>query len=282
MFAENVLAGRVVVVTGGGTGLGRAMALHFARYGAKVGIIGRRTEPLEATVADMTAAGAVAAWASADVRDPESVHAAFDGLEAKLGPLDTLINNAAGNFLSPTEDLSPNAFNAVIDIVLRGTFHCTQDFGRRVIADEARRGVVLNITTTYAWMGSPFVLPSACAKAGVHAMTKSLAVEWATYGMRFVDVAPGPFPTEGASSRLAVPGMDQLGKDQNPTGRFGKPEELANLATYLISDQASYINGATVPIDGGEWLLAGQSFGLLARMDRDNLKQMMTAMRPKK
>ena len=224
----------------------------------------------------------MAAWASADVRDPESVHTAFDALESKLGPLDTLINNAAGNFLSPTEDLSPNAFNAVIDIVLRGTFHCTQDFGRRVIADEARRGVVLNITTTYAWMGSPFVLPSACAKAGVHAMTKSLAVEWATYGMRFVDVAPGPFPTEGASSRLAVPGMDQLGKDQNPTGRFGKPEELASLATYLISDQASYINGATVPIDGGEWLLAGQSFGLLARMDRDNLKQMMTAMRPKK
>jgi len=281
MFASDLLKDRVVVVTGGGSGLGRAMAERAGALGARVGVVGRTEAKLQATVDAITEAGGTAALATADVRDPAAVHAAFDALEADLGPLDTLVNNAAGNFLAPSEDLSPNAFDAVVQIVLYGTFHCTMDFARRAI-DAEHGGNILNIVTTYAWTGSPFVLPSACAKAGVLAMTRSLAVEWATYGIRVNAIAPGPIPTKGAFSRLMVGGMQEMAKKRIPLGRFGEPGELANLAMYLLADGSGYVTGECVTLDGGEWLQSGAEFGGLVQMDRAGLKQMLEAMKPKK
>jgi NAD(P)-dependent dehydrogenase (short-subunit alcohol dehydrogenase family) len=281
MYRDDMLAGRVVTITGGGTGLGRAMAERAAALGAKVGVVGRTSSTLDATVAAIRAAGGTAASATADVRDPRTVTEAFDALEKVLGPADTLVNNAAGNFLAPSEDLSPNAFNAVVQIVLNGTFHCTLDFGRRRIAAQGK-GTILNITTTYAWMGSAFVLPSACAKAGVMAMTRSLAVEWATYGIRVNAIAPGPIPTEGAFSRLMPANFEAEAIKRVPARRFGKPEELANLAMFLISDMSAYITGDTVTMDGGEWLQSGQEFSGFTQWDRSAVKQMLASMKPKR
>lgn len=279
MFAPGTLEGSTILVTGGGTGLGRAMVERMAGLGAAVGICGRRSAPLEETVAAVRAAGGKAAWASVDVRDPASVGVGIDALEAELGPINGLVNNAAGNFLAPTEDLSANAFNAVQQIVLYGTFHCTVALGRRWIARESG-GRVLNIVTTYAWMGSPFVVPSACAKAGVLAMTRSLAVEWGLYGIRLNAIAPGPFPTEGAFSRLMMTtGMEEEGKKKNPCGRFGDPPELADLAAFLMSPMAGYINGECVTIDGGEWLRIGQEFGDITSFDRGAVKAMLASMK---
>lgn len=284
MYKSDLLANRVVFVTGGGSGLGQAMAVRMGSLGAKVGIIGRTADSLAETAAMIHQAGGVATFATCDVRDAARVTAAFDELEAVLGPADSLVNNAAGNFLSPTEDLSANAFDSVVRIVLHGTFHCTQDFGRRIIAsDGARKGNVLSIVTTYAWTGSPFVIPSACAKAGVLAMTRSLAVEWATYGIRLNAIAPGPIPTEGAFSRLMpMPSIEEDAKKRIPAGRFGRPDEIADLATYLMSPQAEWITGDCVTLDGGEWLQSGGEFAGLVQYDRSALKQMLGAMRPPK
>jgi NAD(P)-dependent dehydrogenase (short-subunit alcohol dehydrogenase family) len=200
-LAPGLLSGKTAWITGGGTGLGRAMALRFASLGAAVGVSGRRREPLEETVAAIRAAGGKADLATGDVREPDAVDATLEQLSERLGEIDILVNNAAGNFLCASEELSPNAFAAVVGIVLHGTFHCTSALGRRWIAAK-RGGVVLNITTTYSETGSAFVLPSACAKAGVTALTRSLAVEWARHGIRLNAIAPGPIPTEGAFSRL--------------------------------------------------------------------------------
>lgn len=262
-----------MIITGGGSGLGRAMALRMAEVGAKVGVLGRRPEPLEQTVAVIREAGGEAAWASADVRDRESVRGALDQLEQQLGEASDLVNNAAGNFLCASEDLSPNAFDAVVKIVLYGTFNATQELGRRWIARGPRPGgySLLSIITTYAWMGSPFVLPSAAAKAGVLAMSNSLAIEWAAYGVRSNAIAPGPFPTEGAFSRLAIPGSEAFGKQRVPVGRYGEPSELADLAVYLTA--AGFVNGECVTIDGGEWLKVGQEFAALTDMPREQVKQ---------
>lgn len=284
MYKSDLLANRVVIVTGGGSGLGQAMAVRMGSLGAKVGIIGRSADSLAETASMIHQAGGTATFATCDVRDAARVTAAFDELEAVLGPADSLVNNAAGNFLSPTEDLSPNAFDSVVRIVLHGTFHCTQDFGRRIIASNgARKGNVLSIVTTYAWTGSPFVVPSACAKAGVLAMTRSLAVEWATYGIRLNAIAPGPIPTEGAFSRLMpMPSIEEDAKKRIPAGRFGRPDEIADLATYLMSPQAEWITGDCVTLDGGEWLQSGGEFAGLVQYDRAALKQMLGAMRPPK
>jgi NAD(P)-dependent dehydrogenase (short-subunit alcohol dehydrogenase family) len=281
MFRSDLLAGQTILVTGGGSGLGRAMAERFAGLGAAVGVLGRRPEPLAETVASLQALGARAAGVSADVRDAGAVAAAVDSLEAALGPLTGLVNNAAGNFLSPAEDLSANAFDAVTRIVLYGTFNATTEVGRRWIA-RGHGGHILSIVTTYAWMGSAFVLPSACAKAGVLAMTRSLAVEWATYGIRSNAIAPGPFPTEGAFSRLLPPQMLAEAKRAVPLGRFGEPTELADLAAFLFAPGASFINGECVVIDGGEWLKSGQEFGHFTDLPRDQFKGLMAALRPKK
>ncbi len=281
MYQADLLAGRVVMVTGGGTGLGRAMAERAAQLGAKVAICGRTEATLRDAVGAIRAAGGTAVATLCDVRDPASVEAAFTNIEAELGPVDTLVNNAAGNFLSASEDLSPNAFNTVVQIVLNGTFHCTSAFGKRRIA-AGQKGNILNIVTTYAWMGSAFVLPSACAKAGVLAMTRSLAVEWANYNIRVNAIAPGPIPTEGAFSRLMGPGMEEEAKKRIPARRFGKPEELANLAIYLLSDGSDYVTGEVVTIDGGEWLQSGQEFASFTQFDRAAVKGMLQAMKPKR
>ena len=281
MFQPDVLRDQTLFVTGGGTGLGRAMAEAFAAVGARVAVVGRRPEPLAETVAAIRAAGGVACSARCDVRDPASVAAAVDAVEAELGQVTALVNNAAGNFLAPTEELSANAFQAVVSIVLNGSFHCTTELGRRWI-ERGTPGQVLSIVTTYAWTGSAFVVPSACAKAGVLVMTKSLAVEWATYGIRLNAIAPGPFPTEGAFGKLMPEGMAEEAMKQIPLQRFGRPEEIAALATYMMSPLAGYMTGACITLDGGEVLKAGQEFSRMTDYPRDQLKQVMAMMRPAK
>lgn len=278
MFADTALQDRVVLVTGGGSGLGLSMASRFLSLGARVGILGRSEDRLANALKTLDA-GDRAASASADVREPDQVEAAITSIESALGNLDTVVNNAAGNFLAPTEDLSPRAFDAVVRIVLHGTFHVTQAAGRRFI-ERGTGGDFLNIVTTYAWTGAAFVVPSATAKAGVLALTRSLAVEWATYGIRLNAIAPGPFPTEGAwSALMPTPESQAAARERIPAGRFGEHEELTNLAAFLISRASPYITGECVTIDGGEWLASGGEFNHLTRLPRDQVKGMMRKMR---
>ncbi|HYA63520.1 MAG TPA: SDR family oxidoreductase [Candidatus Sulfotelmatobacter sp.] len=283
MFQTDLLKDRAIFLTGGGTGLGRSMALQFARLGARMFLIGRREEPLKETCAEIHSNGGAAAFLSCDVRDFNAVESAFAAAESHFGEIDSLVNNAAGNFMARTEKLSPNAFNAVLSIVLHGTFHCTQAFARRRIAKKLG-GNILNITTTYAAAncGSGYVVPSACAKAGVLALTTSLAVEWAKYHIRVNAIAPGPFPTEGAWSRL-IPSkqFEEHALNKHPMRRFGKHDELANLATFLLSDMAEYINGECVVIDGGQWLRGAGEFNDLALLPEAVWEQIEAA-RPKK
>lgn len=279
MFQSDLLKGRAILMTGGGTGLGRSMALRFAELGASLFLVARREDPLKETTAAIRDKGVRAGYATVDVRDPAAVQAAIAAAEKELGPVDTLVNNAAGNFIARTEKLSANAFNAVIGIVLQGTFYCTVALGRRWIAAKTP-GNVLNIVTTYAatGSGSGFVVPSACAKAGVLAMTRSLAVEWARHRIRLNAIAPGPFPTEGAFSRL-MPSKDfeERAKNSHPMKRFGRHDELANLAAYLISEQAEYINGECVVIDGGLWLKGAGEFNDLAEIPDSTWDQLESA-----
>jgi NAD(P)-dependent dehydrogenase (short-subunit alcohol dehydrogenase family) len=255
VFQQDLLKGRAIFLSGGGTGLGRAMALRFAGLGARMFLVGRRPEPLHEVCEEIHRAGGAAAFAACDVRDYAAVEAAALAAEQQFGGIDTVVNNAAGNFMARTERLTPNAFNSVVGIVLHGTFNCTQVFGKRWIVQK-RPGNVLNMVTTYAAAncGSAFVVPSACAKAGVLALTTSLAVEWAKYHIRLNAIAPGPFPTEGAWSRL-MPSkqFEEHARESHPMKRFGRHEELTNLAAFLLSGMAEYINGECVVIDGGEW-----------------------------
>ena len=260
VFVKTLLQGKVVVITGGGTGLGRAMGERFLSLGAKLVITGRREEVLRAAADEMD--GEVLPI-SCDVRDAGQVTALIDAAEAHFGRVDALVNNAAGNFISPTERLSPRAVDAVLGIVLHGTFYCTLELGKRWIAKQ-QKGTVLNIATTYAASGSGYVVPSAAAKAGVVALTKSLAAEWGKYGIRLNAVAPGPFPTEGAWSRLMpTPEIQAMFEKQIPLGRVGQHIELANLASYLISDAAAFVTGDLIAIDGGETAWNGGEFNIL-------------------
>ena len=262
MFQPDVLKDRAIFLTGGGSGLGRSMALHFARFGARMFVVGRREDPLREVCAEIHGGGGAAAYATCDVRDYAAVEAAAEKADQQFGRIDTVVNNAAGNFIARTQKLTANAFNAIVGIVLNGTFHCTQVFAKRWMAQRLG-GNVLNIVTTYAAAncGSAFVVPSACAKAGVLAMTRSLAVEWAKYHIRLNAIAPGPFPTEGAWSRL-MPSkqFEEHIRDRHPMKRFGRHEELTNLATFLLSDAADYINGECVVIDGANWLRGAGEF----------------------
>lgn len=262
MFQSDLLKGRTILITGGGTGLGRSMALRFAELGANLFLVGRREEPLKETGEAVRSKGARAAYASADIRDFAAVERAVAAAESEFGRVDTLVNNAAGNFIARTEKLSPNAFNAVLGIVLQGSFYCTLALGRKWIAAN-QPGNILNIVTTYAAVnsGSGFVVPSACAKAGVLALTRSLAVEWARYRIRLNAIAPGPFPTEGAFSRL-LPSqeLEEHTINHHPMKRFGRHDELTNLAAFLLSDLSEYINGECVVIDGGLWLRGAGEF----------------------
>src|SRR5882672_1756052 len=245
MFQAGLLKDKTFVITGGGTGLGAAMARRFAELGAVSVVLGRRKEKLDEVVAQIEGARGRAAAFTCDVRDAGAVSAVAGEIASKLGRIDGLVNNAAGNFLAAAEDLSPNGFKTVVDIVLNGTFNCTSAFGKKMI-ERGKGDAMVNIVTTYAWTGSAFVLPSACAKAGVLAMTRSLAVEWAHYGIRVNAIAPGPVPTDGAFSRLmADPSMEETAKNRVPLKRFGTPPEIADAAVYLLSDGAAYVTGDT-------------------------------------
>ena len=282
MFDKKLLNGKNIVITGGGTGLGKSMAARFVELGANIVITSGREEVINTAAKELKKGRAKVIAIQCDVRDPEQVEMMIGEAAVKLGGIDILLNNAAGNFISPTENLSSNAFKTVVDIVLNGTFHCTQAAGK--IMRKNKQGVILNIVTTYASTGSGYVVPSACAKAGVLAMTRSLAVEWAKYGIRSVAIAPGPFPTKGAWSRLAPPGMgiEKKMKAQVPLKRFGEHEELANLASFLISDLAGYINGEVVTIDGGEWLQGAGEMNELEKIPKAAWKLLEMKRRKKK
>lgn len=265
MLREDALAGKVAIVTGGGSGLGKAMTRYFLQLGAKVAITSRNLEKLQNTAKELEAeTGGKVLAVQCDVRNWDEVVAMKDAVLEEFGKVDILLNNAAGNFISPTERLSHSAFDTILDIVLKGTKNCTLALGKHWI-EQKSPATVLNIVTTYSWTGSAYVVPSACAKAGVLAMTRSLAVEWAKYGIRFNAIAPGPFPTKGAWDRL-LPGNLQEKFDMSkkvPLRRVGDHQELANLAAFLVSDFSAYINGEVVTIDGGEWLQGAGEFNML-------------------
>lgn len=282
MFTQDTLKGQTILITGGGSGLGLAMARKFASLGANIAICGRTEEKLRDAIEELREIGPERElrYYTADVREYDRVKKLMGKIITDFGSMEGLVNNAAGNFLSASEDLSPGGFKTVVDIVLHGTFNCTHIFGNYLI-DNKKKGNILNIVTTYAeGTGSAFVLPSACAKAGVLAMTRSLAYEWATYGIRQNAIAPGPFPTEGAWTRL-IPSKRYEKKflEKIPLGRYGEREELANLAVFLMSDMAEYITGECVTIDGGEKLAAGQFNFIDQLMSRSNLKKMFRKMR---
>lgn len=267
MLRDDALKGKTYVITGGGTGLGKAMGTYFLRLGANLVITSRKEDVLKRTALEMEqATGGKVLAVACDVRDYAQIENVLSQALEYFGNIDGLINNAAGNFISPTERLSANAFSSIIDIVLKGSVNCTLAFGKHWIA-EKQAASVLNIITTYAFTGSAYVVPSACAKGGVLALTRSLAVEWGKYGIRTNAIAPGPFPTKGAWERL-LPGdlAEKFDfKNRVPLKRVGDHQELANLAAFLISDFAGYINGEVITIDGGEWLQgAGQFNGLEA------------------
>ncbi|MCW3169736.1 SDR family oxidoreductase [Chryseobacterium sp. 09-1422] len=265
MLREDALKGKVAIVTGGGSGLGKAMTKYFLQLGAKVVITSRNLEKLYGTAKELEdQTGGRVLCVACDVRNWDEVEAMKEATLKEFGRIDILLNNAAGNFISPTERLTHSAFDSILDIVLKGTKNCTLSIGKHWI-DTKTPGTVLNIVTTYAWTGSAYVVPSACAKAGVLAMTRSLAVEWGKYNIRFNAIAPGPFPTKGAWDRL-LPGdmKDQFDlAKKNPLKRVGEHQELANLAAYLVSDFSSFVNGEVVTIDGGEWLQGAGEFNML-------------------
>ncbi|MDF5751674.1 SDR family oxidoreductase [Spongiactinospora sp. TRM90649] len=248
------LAGHAYLVTGGGTGIGASVALRLAELGASVAVLGRRKEPLDALVVEVERRGGQALAHPADVRDPAAVEAAVEAIEARFGKVDGLVNNAAGNFVAPAENLSANGWRAVVDIVLNGAWNCTSAVARRLIRD-GRPGAVVNVVATYAWTGHPGTVHSAAAKAGVVSMTKTLAVEWARYGIRLNCVAPGPTETEGAGAALwGSPEERERVLSSVPLRRFASAEEIAGLTALLLSDRASYITGATLTADGGQSL----------------------------
>jgi len=264
MFREDLMKGERVLVTGGGTGLGREMTEAFVKLGAEVYICGRRQNKLDETAGELMEAhggsGGKVVGHACDIRDADAIHEMVDKIWADGGALTGVVNNAAGNFVSRTEDLSINGFNAIADIVMRGTFYVTLDIGKRLIA-EGKQASFLSILTTWVWSGSAFVVPSAMSKSAINAMTQSLATEWGRYGLRFNAIAPGLFPTKGMSARLSPGGQGgNSNNDMNPMGRSGEMHELANLAVFLMGPGAEYVNGQTIAIDGAGYQATGGTF----------------------
>ncbi len=271
MFAEQIFKDQTILVTGGGTGIGKSMALRFARLGANVVIASRKMETLRQTADEIEQkSGQAVLPIEHDVRDYRNLKRVFEQIIRQFGRLDALVNNAAGNFISPTERLSYKAFDTIVDIVLKGTYYSTLAAGKYWI-EQKIPGRVLSIATTYAWTGSGYVAPSSVAKAGVLNLTRSLGAEWGKYGIRLNAIAPGPFPTKGAWERLMPdPSFEQKMIQRIPLKRVGKHEELANLAAYLLSDYAAYITGEVVTIDGGEWLAGAGEFNFLERLSNED------------
>ena len=285
LLRDDALKGKTIVVTGGGSGLGKAMTTYFLELGAQVVITSRNLEKLNTVKKELEEiTGGKVLAVPCDVRHYDQVEAMVKASIEAFGTVDVLVNNAAGNFISPTERLSSNAFDTIIDIVLKGTKNCTLAFGKHWINKKETEKVVLNIVTTYAWTGSSYVVPSATAKAGVLAMTRSLAVEWAKYGMRFNAIAPGPFPTKGAWDRLLPGDLKEkfdLAK-KVPLKRVGEHQELSNLAAYMVSDFSAYINGEVITIDGGEWLKGAGQFNMLDQIPEDMWDKLEMMIRSKK
>ncbi len=283
MFRSDVLAGKKILVTGGGTGLGKSMAEAYAAHGAEVVIWGRRGPVLEEAAAEMREkTGGTVTPMAVDIRNGGAIDEAMEEVFAS-GPLTGLVNNAAGNFISRTEDLSANAFNAIASIVAHGTFNTTVAAGKRWIAG-GHKGSIVSIVTTWVWTGSPFTVPSAMSKAGVAAMTQSLAVEWGPKGIRANAIAPGPFPTKGAWERLMpAPLAKKTGAGEGasdiPMRRFGEHPELANLAIFLMADGCDYLSGEVIAIDGAQWLASGGNFHQLTKLDGEDWDMIGAAIR---
>lgn len=285
MLRDGALQDKVIVVTGGGSGLGKSMTKYFMELGAKVAITSRDLEKLQNTAKELeTETGGTCLAVQCDVRHYEEVENMLKTVLNAYSRVDVLLNNAAGNFISPTERLSANAFDTVIDIVLKGSKNCTLAFGKHWIDTKQEKSTILNIVTTYAWTGSAYVVPSATAKAGVLAMTRSLAVEWAKYGIRSNAIAPGPFPTKGAWDRLLPGDLKEkfdLAK-KVPLKRVGDHQELANIAAYLVSDFSAYVNGEVITIDGGEWLKGAGQFNLLEAIPEEMWDMLEALIKAKK
>lgn len=284
MFRNDLLKGKRILVTGGGTGLGREMADEYAKLGANVYICGRRGSVVEETAKELSKANNARVTAlECDIRVAEAVEDMMTRIFNE-GPLDGLVNNAAGNFISRTKDLSPNGFNAIANIVFHGTFYVTLAAGKRWIENKHKANVI-TILTTWVWNGGPFTVPSAMSKAGLNIMTKSLAVEWAPHNIRLNAIAPGPFPTKGAWERLNPGNLrsDTMGSETNssagnPMGRVGEMKELRNLATFLMADGCDYLTGETINIDGGGYLAGGGNFSQLSKLgdsDWENIRNMI-------
>ena len=278
MFKKDLLKDKRILVTGGGTGLGKEMASHYAEHGANIFICGRRENVLKDTASELEDKyGVLVAYESLDIRASADVDA-YIGRIFDEAPLDGLVNNAAGNFISPTKDLSPKGFDAIANIVFHGTFYITHSVGKRWI-EAKHKGSIISILATWVWTGSPYVVPSAMSKSGLNAMTQSLAAEWGKYGIKVNAIAPGPFPTKGAWERLNPSGDDGSVMGEVPLGRVGEMNELQNLATFLMADGCDYLTGQTIAIDGAQYLTGGGTFSNLDKLSEDDWEQMRAMIR---
>ena len=278
MFKDNLLKNKRILITGGGTGLGKEMASHFAMHGAELYICGRRENVLSETANEISETYSTKVnYQTLDIRASKDVDDYIESI-FEIGPLDGLVNNAAGNFISPTKDLSHKGFDAIANIVFHGTFYMTHSVGKRWI-ELGHKGSIVNILTTWIWTGSPYVVPSAMSKSGIHAMTQSLAAEWGKYGIKINGIAPGPFPTKGAWERLNPGNNDDGMTNTVPLGRVGEMEELQNLATFLMADGCDYLTGQTIGLDGGQYLTGGGTFSQLDKLSDEDWENMRKLIR---
>ena len=278
MFKKDLLQGKRILITGGGTGLGKEMANHFAEHGAEIFICGRRENVLKETSDQISEKyNTNVHYQTLDIRASKDVDDYIQSIFDDK-PLDGLVNNAAGNFVSPTKDLSHKGFDAIANIVFHGTFYITHSVGKRWI-ETSTKGSIISILATWVWTGSPYVVPSAMSKSGIHAMTQSLAAEWGKYGIKVNGIAPGPFPTKGAWDRLNPGDNDDGMMSTVPLGRTGEMNELQNLATFLMADGCDYLTGQTIGLDGAQYLTGGGTFSQLDKLSDEDWENMRKLIR---